>query len=140
MSYALVMQVREPVRARATVSANPDSRRMDRAELSARLRLLETPGIRLTTARRLLLATGSAEGVFELPPSLASLVLGAPAREALAKAADSLDALTEQTWVWLPEADPRHSLLTPADPDYPPRLLESPGPPCCSTSGATGPR
>ncbi|MFO1226280.1 DNA-processing protein DprA [Roseateles sp.] len=101
---------------------------MDRAELSAWLRLLETPGIGLTTARRLLLAAGSAEGVFELPAVALASLCSARQREALAKPPDSLDALTEQTWVWL-QADPRHSLLTPADPDYPPRLLESPDPP-----------
>ena len=83
VSYALVMQVREPC-ARATVSANPDSRRMDRAELSAWLRLLETPGIGLTTARRLLLAAGSAEGVFELPAVALASLCSARQREALA--------------------------------------------------------
>jgi DNA processing protein len=101
---------------------------MDRAELSAWLRLLETPGVGRSVARRLLLSAGSAEAVFELPePALASLMTPRQ-REALATPPERLPGLIDQTWAWL-QADPRHSLLTVGDPDYPARLLESPDPP-----------
>lgn len=101
---------------------------MDRAELSAWLRLLETPGIGRTTARRLLLSAGSAAAVFELPEAALVSLMNTRQREALATPPERLPSLVDQTWDWL-QADPRHSLLTPGDPDYPARLLESPDPP-----------
>jgi DNA processing protein len=101
---------------------------MDRAELAAWLRLLETPGVGRTTARRLLMSAGSAEGVFELPAAALASLMSPRQREALATQPEHLPSLVDQTWDWL-QANPRHSLLTPGDPDYPARLLESPDPP-----------
>jgi len=85
---------------------------VERDELAGWLRLLETPGTGLLKARALLAQAGSLEAaVAQLP---------APPEELL--------ALIERTWVWL-QSDASHGILTLADADYPPALLQTADPP-----------
>ncbi|WP_077036878.1 DNA-processing protein DprA [Pelomonas sp. KK5] len=99
---------------------------MERAELAAWLRLLETPGIGLGSARRLLAAAGSPQAVFDLPSARWREALDAEQAKALALPADP--GLLERSWTWL-QSDPTHSILTLGDPDYPPALLQTADPP-----------
>ncbi len=85
---------------------------MDFEELTAWLRLLETPGIGLASARERLAQAGS------LQAAVAGLPLAAPA----------LAALIERTWAWL-QADASHELLALGDADYPQALLQTADPP-----------
>ncbi|MDI4633026.1 DNA-processing protein DprA [Pelomonas sp. V22] len=101
---------------------------MDRFELAAWLRLLETPGIGLARARQLLAAFGSPQAVFEASSAAWRELMGPKAAEALAQPPQALDALLARTLTWL-EADPRHQLLTLGDPDYPDPLLQTADPP-----------
>ncbi|RZU00590.1 DNA-processing protein DprA [Rivibacter subsaxonicus] len=104
---------------------------LDRNELAAWLRLIETPDIGLATARQLLAAFGSPEAVFDAPPALWARTVGESAARALAKPPDQLGELVERTWDWL-HADaptaPRH-LLALGDAGYPKLLLETADPP-----------
>lgn len=84
---------------------------VERDELAAWLRLLETPGIGLESARARLAQAGSLEA------ALARL----PARP------PDLPALIERSWDWL-QGD-GHDVLTLADADYPPLLMQTADPP-----------
>jgi len=103
---------------------------MDRAELAAWLRLLETPGIGLESARRLLALTPlpSPQAVFELPRQAWEQALSERQISALSLAPDSLEALIERSWRWLNEDDAHH-LLALGDSDYPAQLLATADPP-----------
>ena len=85
---------------------------VERDELADWLRLLETPGVGLEAARAHLAQAGSLEAA----------VAGLPAPP------PELPALVERTWAWL-QADPQHDVLTLADPDYPPLLMQTADPP-----------
>lgn len=87
---------------------------IDRDELAAWLRLLETPGVGRDGARRLLATYGSPQAV------LAANVLAAPP--------DTLPALRETTLAWL-AADVHRQVVTLGDPAYPSSLLETADPP-----------
>lgn len=104
---------------------------LDREELAAWLRLVETPGIGLETARRLLAAFGSPQAIFDAaPPARRALLLPAQA-EALGTSAPALASLVESTWQWLQGSEPtapRH-VVPLGDPRYPPLLLETADPP-----------
>ena len=101
---------------------------LERAELAAWLRLLESPGIGLAAARRLLAQTGSAQAVFDLPGAAWQAALSPAQRASLCKEPDHLAELLEQTWVWL-NTDPGHDILLLGDPDYPAALLQTADPP-----------
>ena len=87
---------------------------IDRDELAAWLRLLETPGVGRDGARRLLATHGSPQAV------QAANVLAAPP--------DTLPALLETTLAWL-AADESRQIVTLGDPAYPGALLETADPP-----------
>ena len=97
-------------------------------ELSAWLRLVETPGLGRSSLRRLLAAFGEPRAIFERTPSDWTRVLGPQGALALARPPEHLDALLTQTRQWLLD-DERRSLLLLGDPDYPPALLETADPP-----------
>lgn len=101
---------------------------MDREELNAWLRLLETPGIGLEGARRLLAAFGSPQAVLEAAPAAVAAVVGPVLAQALGEVPTTVPALQNKTWQWLNE-DPRRSILQLGDPDYPQALLETADPP-----------
>lgn len=101
---------------------------MDREELGVWLRLLETPGIGLEGARRLLAAFGSAQAIFDTAPVALSPVVGPALASALAEPPAHLPALLDTTWNWLGEAA-RRSVLRLGDPDYPQALRQTHDPP-----------
>ncbi|MBA4342998.1 MAG: DNA-protecting protein DprA, partial [Methylibium sp.] len=101
---------------------------MDREELNAWLRLLETPGIGLEGARRLLAAFGSPQAVLEAAPAALAAVVGPVLAQALGEVPTTVPALQNKTWQWLNE-DPRRSILQLGDLDYPQALLETADPP-----------
>ncbi|HJV63916.1 MAG TPA: DNA-processing protein DprA [Albitalea sp.] len=103
---------------------------MERQELAAWLRLLETPGIGREKARRLLATFGSPQGVFEAGSGALRETIGAGAAAALAAMPAAMPALLDTTLQWLAQASdaPRH-ILTLGDPAYPPALLETADPP-----------
>lgn len=101
---------------------------IDAGELGAWLRLLQAPGIGRGTARRLLAAFGSPQGVLAADAVAVAQVAGPQAHAALAAAAEAAGELTAQSMAWLRSGEHRH-VLTLGDPAYPGPLLESPDPP-----------
>ncbi|MBC8055621.1 MAG: DNA-protecting protein DprA, partial [Rhizobiales bacterium] len=103
---------------------------MDRDELGAWLRLLETPGLGRESARRLLAAFGSPQAVIAAPTAARREVVGPSQAAALDTYPDKLDPLIDATFAWLHADTPEpHAVITLGDPRYPPALLESPDPP-----------
>lgn len=102
---------------------------IEREELAAWLRLLETPGVGRGTARKLLAAFGSPQAVFEADASEWRDVAG-PLAGALLSPPETLASQVSRTLAWLSEAAdaPRH-VITLGDPLYPPALLETADPP-----------
>lgn len=100
----------------------------DPGELSAWLRLVETPGLGRSSLRRLLAAFGEPRAIFERSPADWARVVGPQGAHALSRPPEQLDALLTHTRLWLKE-DARRSLLLLGDPDYPPALLETADPP-----------
>ncbi|HEY1392325.1 MAG TPA: DNA-processing protein DprA [Methylibium sp.] len=101
---------------------------MDRDELAAWLRLLETPQIGPVAARKLLAALGSPQAIFEASAGALRGLLGEKEAQALQTAPESLPALLDATWTWL-QTEPGRHLLTLGDADYPAALLECADPP-----------
>ncbi len=106
---------------------------MEREALAAWLRLLTTPGIGPTHQRRLLATFGLPQQLFDTPASDWRTALRPALRQALQQPLPQLQALVDATQAWLaagltPEG-PTRRLITLADPDYPPGLLETEDPP-----------
>ena len=102
---------------------------IDRDELAAWLRLLETPGIGRDSARKLLSAFGSPEAVLRATASAHRGVAGAAVAQALAAPDKNVDALIAKTLAWL-EAEPQvRTVIVLGDPAYPAALLETADPP-----------
>jgi DNA processing protein len=102
---------------------------IDRDELAAWLRLLETPGVGRESARKLLSAFGSPEGVFGASAVALRGVAGGSIAQALGSPDDTLEALVSRTLDWL-QADPQaRSIVTLGDALYPSALLETADPP-----------
>jgi len=94
-------------------------------ELAAWLRLSLTPGLSATSLRRLLAEFGGPESIL----AASRTALGRHTGEAVAaaiKQAGNDDALAAAT-AWL--EDPSNHVITLADADYPPQLLQIPDPP-----------
>jgi DNA processing protein len=101
---------------------------IERDDLAAWLRLLETPAIGRETARRLLAAFGSPHAIFDAPPVALKELLTAEKASALRSPPPLLDALIEATWQWLAAGEQRH-VVALGDPAYPRALLETADPP-----------
>jgi DNA processing protein len=104
---------------------------MERDELTAWLRLLETPQVGRESARKLLAAFGSAQAVLAAPTAARRELVSAATATALAEVPDAVAALVDTTIQWLseaPEESPRQ-VLTLGDPSYPHLLLETADPP-----------
>ena len=101
---------------------------LDRSEFSAWLRLLETPGLGRTSARRLLAAFGAPQRVLDAGPGAWREVAGASAAAALAQPAPVVGIRVQAALAWL-DASPQHHVLALGDPLYPPRLLQTADPP-----------
>jgi len=99
---------------------------MDDSERRAWLRLSLAEGVGARTARELLSAFGLPATIFEAGHAALARVIGAPLASAL-RAAEPTDAI-DRTLAWLRAAAGR-SLITLADPDYPPLLLQLADPP-----------
>jgi len=100
---------------------------MDKDELRAWLRLLLTPHVGPTVARRLLAALGSPQAVFTASRLTLGKLASERETEALLAEPPELDAQCDTTAAWLLE--PGCHLLTLADPRYPATLLEAANPP-----------
>jgi DNA processing protein len=92
--------------------------------LAAWLRLTLTPGVGGESQRKLLAAFGLPEAVFAACPLAVRGVIGSRAEPLFAH--DHGD-LIERTLAWA--AQPGNAIVTLADPDYPPALLEIADPP-----------
>lgn len=102
---------------------------MERDDLSAWLRLVLTPQVGNSTARRLLAAFGLPHQVFDAPPAALAQLASPSQVAALGTEPPQLPALLETTLRWLAEEPGRRRVLTLADADYPPALLEIEDPP-----------
>jgi DNA processing protein len=102
---------------------------MDRHELGAWLRLLETPRLGRESARKLLAAFGSPQAVIDAPADAQHEVVGSALATALSIKPDHLDALISATVEWLRVGSERRAVIALGDDRYPRSLLESPDPP-----------
>ena len=100
---------------------------IERDELAAWLRLLETPQLGRDSARKLLAAFGSPQAVLEASTSARQEVAGV-AGAALASEPESIEALVESTWQWLAAGESR-AVVTLGDEAYPQTLLDTADPP-----------
>lgn len=97
-------------------------------DLASWLRLEQTTGVGPDTARKLLIAFGLPENIFAAEFSaLQKVVPDRIAHALLAPVSATVSALIEQTQTWA--SQPGNHVLTLADADYPPALLEIPDPP-----------
>jgi DNA processing protein len=97
-------------------------------DLDAWLRLLRTPGVGRDSARKLLAACGSAEGVFAAPAATLRALVGPTLCSALAEPPERHDEQVAATRAWA-AADPARHVITLGDPSYPPQLLDTADPP-----------
>ncbi|MEJ7930375.1 DNA-processing protein DprA [Ramlibacter sp. AN1015] len=100
----------------------------DDAQLAHWLRLVLTPQVGNTTARRLLAAFGLPGQVFAASASALAQLATPTQVQALQSQPPGLDALLRATQDWLQES-PERRILTLADRDYPAPLLETEDPP-----------
>lgn len=104
---------------------------LDRDELSAWLRLTQTPGIGRALARRLLAQAGAVQAVFtQSPTALRSLLTPAQLAALLTISPAQRDAL-QTCWQWLQTPPPGlvHAVIPLGDPRYPAGLLATEDPP-----------
>jgi DNA processing protein len=104
---------------------------MDRDELAAWLRLIETPQVGRESARKLLAAFGSPHAVLSATTAARQHVVPAETAKAFDETSETLLALIDTTADWLAagtEEVPRQ-VLTLGDPGYPNALLETADPP-----------
>ncbi len=102
---------------------------MDRDALAAWLRLALTPQVGLGTARRLLAAFGLPGRIFEADGAALRDVVSRAQAQALRAEPPTLAAQLATTWGWLAQGEGTRRLLTLADADYPPALLQIEDPP-----------
>jgi DNA processing protein len=104
---------------------------MDRDELAAWLRLIETPQVGRESARKLLSAFGSPHAVLAATTAARKDVVSAATAAALAQELDTVSALVDNTVSWLAAStdDAPRQVLTLGDPSYPALLLETADPP-----------
>ena len=101
---------------------------IERDELAAWLRLLQTPQLGRESIRRLLVAFGSPQGVLDAGSAARRAAAGSKAAEALDAPPDGLDALVQRTREWLAQG-PGRDIVVLGDPRYPASLLETADPP-----------
>lgn len=106
---------------------------MERDELAAWLRLTLTPGVGGTAARRLLVAFGWPQRIFEQSAQALQACVTAPQASALLSPPETLVALVDATWQWLQEAQasgaPVRAVAPLGHPLYPATLLDTDDPP-----------
>lgn len=97
-------------------------------DLDAWLRLLRTPGVGRDTARRLLAAFGSAQGIFDAAPTARRTLVDAAQAGALSCPPDRHEEQVAATRQWL-AADPARHVVALGDAQFPAALLETADPP-----------
>lgn len=103
---------------------------IDRPELSAWLRLLETPGVGRVTARRLLAALGSPEAVVSASEATRQGLVGEAAARALSVVPPGLTDFVDATLAWQRDrTGPPRAVIAVGDSRYPQQLLETADPP-----------
>ncbi|MEP7302196.1 MAG: DNA-processing protein DprA [Caldimonas sp.] len=106
---------------------------MDRDELAAWLRLVETPGVGRDSARRLLAEFGSPEAVLAASTPTRATIVGAAVAAALAEEPPGLAALLEATLAWRDGSTAgdaaARDIVVLGDPRYPAALLQTADPP-----------
>jgi DNA processing protein len=103
---------------------------IDRDELAAWLRLLETPGVGRDSARQLLASFGSPQAAIGASTRARREVVGPTRAEALAGSNPAHDALIAATQAWLDDRSPEtRDVVTLGDPRYPEALLHTADPP-----------
>ncbi|MEP6719931.1 MAG: DNA-processing protein DprA [Variovorax sp.] len=105
---------------------------MEREELAGWLRLTLTPGIGHAAARKLLAAFGLPAVVFAQSAAALAQVTTDARAAALREPPPALEALIDQTWLWLDSTDDTGAarrIVTLGDPAYPAALLEMADPP-----------
>lgn len=102
---------------------------MEYSELDHWLRLLGTPEVGNDTARRLLTAFGTPEGVFQQPEEALAQVVNARQLRHLSAPPLGHAALLETTWQWLQQLPDQRRVLVPGQADYPATLLDMADPP-----------
>jgi len=105
---------------------------VDANELRAWLRLTLTPGVGNVSARKLLLAFGMPQRVFEQSPATLLQTVNTAQAQALGQTPDGLDALLERTLSWIARDEPdgiHRKVLSLGDAGYPEALLHLDDPP-----------
>lgn len=100
-------------------------------EAAAWLRLLITPGVGRTTARRLLARAGSAQGIWELPQGVWRECATEAQTNALAVLPERWEQQLEATARWLAQPAPgiAHAMVPLGHAQYPDSLLQTQDPP-----------
>ncbi len=99
----------------------------DRQDAALWLALMLIPGVGSETCRRLLSEFGLPEQIFAASEAQLSRVVGTPIARQIAAGPEQFDLDASLDWL----EQPGNHLLTLADPDYPPLLLETADPPPC---------
>lgn len=103
---------------------------IDRDELAAWVRLLETPEVGRETARQLLAAFGSPQAAIAASVSARRQVIGPEPAAALGAPSDAIDTLVVATLAWLDGASlDARDVITLGDPRFPTALLNTADPP-----------
>ena len=102
---------------------------IDRDELGAWLRLVETPGVGREAARHLLSEFGSPEATLQAPPAASRALVGAQIASALGAKPPGFAALLASTLAWLDSGSEPREVLVLGDPRYPQSLLQTGDPP-----------
>lgn len=103
---------------------------IDRDDIAAWIRLLETPGVGRESARKLLAAFGSPQAIFAASTSARREVIGPTIASALAVSSEAIDNTVATTLAWLDEKSPEaRAVVTLGDAHYPAALLHSADPP-----------
>jgi DNA processing protein len=98
-------------------------------DLDAWLRLVHRTGVGRAATRRLLAALGSPQAVNDAPPGTLEALIGSRRSEQLQDESTQHAALVGRTRAWLADRPDRRRVMTLADPDYPPLLLQTADPP-----------
>ena len=102
---------------------------MERAELSAWLRLQLTPGVGNTTAHQLLVAFGLPQSVFDATTQALEQVVSQRQAAALKTEPPDWQPLLDSTWQWLQSNVQANRVLALGDGSYPQSLLNMEDPP-----------
>ncbi|HEX7438516.1 MAG TPA: DNA-processing protein DprA [Caldimonas sp.] len=103
---------------------------MDRDDIAAWIRLLETPGVGRESGRKLLAAFGSSQAIFAASTSARREVIGPAIASALAVSTQAIDSAVATTLAWLDEKSAAvRAVVTLGDALYPTALLHTADPP-----------